>query len=106
MEKGPRLRGDRRPKGTPLTMGFTMVSVVHGSLERDAGFGDGREDPPRVFRSEEADQGDLPRTEGFAEGRAKGSAVGGDGISLRTRRAAVAADRAVAGRAGSVAGVE
>ncbi len=57
-------------------MGFTMVSVVHGSLERDAGFGDGREDPPRVFRSEEADQGDLPRTESFAEGRAKGSAVG------------------------------
>jgi hypothetical protein len=30
-------------------MGFTMVSVVHGSLKRDAGFGDGREDPPRVF---------------------------------------------------------
>jgi hypothetical protein len=29
--------GDRRPKGTPLTMGFTMVSVVHGSLKRDAG---------------------------------------------------------------------
>jgi hypothetical protein len=47
-------------KGPPLTMGFTMASVLHGSLERDAGFGDDREDPPRVFRSEEDDQGDLP----------------------------------------------
>src|SRR4051794_22213609 len=37
-------------------MGFTMVSVLHGSLERDAGFGDDCEDPPRVFRSEEDDQ--------------------------------------------------
>jgi hypothetical protein len=56
-------------------MGLTMVSVLNGSLERDAGFGDGREDPPRVFCSEEVDQGDLPRAEGLAEGRAEGSAT-------------------------------
>ena len=62
-----------------------MVSVLHGSLCWDAGFGDGREDPPGVFRSEEDDQGDLPRAESIAEGRAEGSAVGGDGIPLRTQ---------------------
>jgi hypothetical protein len=57
-------------------MGFTMVPVLHGGLGWDVGFGDGRKDPPGVFRSEEDDQGDLPRAEGFAEGRAQGSAVG------------------------------
>jgi hypothetical protein len=41
----------------PLTMGFTIVSALHGSLERDVGIGDGRENPPRAFRSEEDDQG-------------------------------------------------
>src|ERR1700722_2611118 len=87
-------------------MGFTMVPVMHGSLERDAGFGDGREDPPRVFRSEEDDQGDLPRTEDFAESRAQGFAIGGDGVPLRARRTAVAPDRPLAGRARSDAGIE
>jgi hypothetical protein len=57
-------------------MGFTMVPVLHGGLDWDAGFGDGREDSPGVFRSEEDDQGDLPRAEGFAEDRAQGFAVG------------------------------
>jgi hypothetical protein len=37
-------------KGPPLAMGFTMVLVQHGGLDWDAGFGDGREDPPGVFR--------------------------------------------------------
>ena len=41
-------------------MGLTMVPVMHGSLEWDAGFGDGRKDSPRVFRSGKDDQGDLP----------------------------------------------
>jgi hypothetical protein len=40
-------------------MGFTMVPALNGGLDWDAGFGDGREDPPGVFRSEEDDQGDL-----------------------------------------------
>jgi transposase len=77
-------RGKRTPfegvigaqKGPPLAMGFTMVPVLHGGLDWDVGFGDGREDPPGVFRSEEDDQGDLPRAESFAEGGAEGSAVG------------------------------
>src|ERR1700761_2023817 len=63
-------------KGPPLAMGFTMVPVLNGGLDWDAGIGDGREDPPGVFRSEENDQGDLPRAEGFAEGGAQGSAGG------------------------------
>jgi hypothetical protein len=33
----------------------------HGSQVGDAGSGDDREDPSRVFRSEDANQGDLPR---------------------------------------------
>jgi hypothetical protein len=52
-----------------------IALVLHGSLDRDVGFGNGREDPLGVFRSEEDDQGDLPRAEGFAEGGAQGSAV-------------------------------
>jgi hypothetical protein len=43
----------------------------HGSRFGDAGSGDDRKDPSRVFRSEEADQGDLPRVSGVAEGRAQ-----------------------------------
>jgi hypothetical protein len=44
--------------------------------------GDDREDPSRVFRSEEADQDDLPRASGVAEGRAQGDPVAGDRVSL------------------------
>jgi hypothetical protein len=40
------LRGDRRPKGTPLTQGFTMAPFVRGGLDQDVDRGDGREDPP------------------------------------------------------------
>jgi len=57
-----------------------MVPVLHGSLDWDAGFGDGCEDPPGLLRSEEDNQGDLPRVAGFAEGRPEGSALGGDRI--------------------------
>ena len=49
VEKGPRWRGDRRPKGTPLMMGFTMALGKIGGLDRDAGGGDGREDTAGVF---------------------------------------------------------
>jgi transposase len=59
-QKGPPWRGDRRPKGTPLLMGFTLALVMDGGLERDAGSGDGREDPAGVFCSGQGDQGDLP----------------------------------------------
>ena len=47
-------------------MGFTMAPVLYGSLERDAGFGDDREDPARVFCSAEEDRDNLPKAEGFA----------------------------------------
>jgi hypothetical protein len=47
----------------------------HGSQVGDAGSGDDREDPSRVFRSEEANQGDLPRVSGVPEGRAQGDPV-------------------------------
>ena len=78
VEKGPRWRGDRRPKGTPLTLGFTMAPIVHGGLCQDVGRGDSREDPPGIFCSGEVDQGDLPRDADFAKGRPEGSSVGGD----------------------------
>ena len=32
MEKGPRWRGDRRPKGTPLVMGFSILGDVIARL--------------------------------------------------------------------------
>ena len=37
----------------------------------------------RVFRSEEDDQGDLPRTEGVADGRAEGSAITGTTVTVK-----------------------
>jgi hypothetical protein len=51
LEKGPLWRGDRRPKGTPLVMGFTMALVFDGGLGRDAGGGNGREDTAGLFCS-------------------------------------------------------
>ena len=60
VEEGPPWRGNRRPKGTPLRSGFTLALVMHGGLERDAGCGDGREDPAGVFCTGQSDQGDLP----------------------------------------------
>src|SRR5205085_8286343 len=98
MEKGPRFRGDRRPNGTPLTMGFTVASGMIGGRVWDVGRGDDREDPPGVFCSGEGDQGDLPRAASIAEGRAEGAAIRGDRVSLRARGAAIAADRSVAGQ--------
>ena len=67
-------------------MGFTMASGMIGGLDRDAGCGDGREDPAGVFRSGQDDQGDLPRAEGVAEGGAQGAAVGGDGVPATSAR--------------------
>ena len=84
------------PPGRRVHSGF---HEGHGGRVWDAGCGDDREDPPGVFRSEEADQGDLPRAAGVAEGRAQGDPVGGDGVSLRARPAAAAEDRPVAGAA-------
>src|SRR5262249_30135369 len=83
MEKGPRWRGDRRPKGTPLMTGFTMALGTIGSLDRDAGGGDGSEDLAGVFCSGQGDQGDLPRAGCVAEGGSEGSALGGDRVPLR-----------------------
>src|SRR5208283_4980536 len=83
VEKGPRLRGDRRPIGTPLTQGFTMAPGENGGLDRDVGRGDGRENPPGIFCSREDDQGDLPRAADFAEGGSEGCSIGCDGVSLR-----------------------
>ena len=66
-----------------------MALVLHGGLEQDAGFGDGREDPAGVFCS-----GDRKRSRRFCRraerfrGRLcrKGPALRGDGVSLRTGR--------------------
>jgi hypothetical protein len=77
-----------------------------GSRDWDAGCGDDRQDPARVFRPEEGDQGDLPGAEGFAEDRAAGGARRGDGVRLRAEGAAAAEDRAVARGARPAAGGE
>jgi hypothetical protein len=53
-----------------------------GGQVGDAGSGDDCEDPSRVFRSEEANQDDLPRASGVAEGRAQGDPIAGDRVSL------------------------
>ncbi len=82
MEKGPLWRGDRRPKGTPLVMGFTMALVFGGGLGWDAGSGNGREDTAGLFCSGQGDQGDLPGAWGLPESGSQGSAVGGDRVSL------------------------
>src|SRR6202049_3184889 len=54
-------------------MGFTMALVMIGGLDRDAGGGDGSEDPAGVFCAGQGDQGDLPRAASVAEssGRAE-----------------------------------
>src|SRR6266704_871284 len=67
------------PPGRGVHSGF---HGGHGSWFGDAGSGDDRKDPSRVFRSEEADQGDLPRVSGIAEGRAQGDPIAGDRVSL------------------------
>ncbi len=67
------------PRGRRVHSGF---HGGHGGRVGDAGSGDDREDPSGVFRAEEADQGDLPRVSGVAEGRAQGDPVGGDRVSL------------------------
>jgi len=43
MEKGPCLRGDRRPEGTRLALGFTLARLIVGGIDGDVGGGDGRE---------------------------------------------------------------
>ena len=40
---------------------------------------DDSKDPPAIFSSEEADQGDLPRAEDLSES----DPIGGDGVPLR-----------------------
>src|SRR5204863_3390747 len=97
MEKGPRFRGDRRPNGTPLKVGFTMAPEMIGGQVWDVDRGDDREDPPGIFCSGKGDQGDLPRPASVAEGRAEGAAVGGAQVSLRAREAAFAATGSVEG---------
>src|SRR5689334_23186091 len=59
--------------------------VGTGGCVWDASRGDDCEDPPVIFSSEEADQGDQPRVEGFAAGGSEGDPVGGDGVSHAKR---------------------
>ena len=59
-----------------------------------------------LFSFREADQGDLPRAAGLAEGRTESHPIGRDGVPLRAFRAAAAADRAVARATGCAAGGE
>lgn len=83
VEKGPHWRGDRRPKGTPLLMGFTMAPRLDGGLGKDAGGGDDIEDPSCPPGAWQVDQGDLSGAWDFPEGCAQGSSVGGDRVPLR-----------------------
>lgn len=74
VQKGPRRRG--------VHNGF---HEEHGGLFGDAGSGDDCEDPACVFRSEEADQGDLPGAWAVTEGRTEDASIRGDGVPLRAR---------------------
>ena len=56
-----------------------------GSRFWDADSGDDCEDSTGLFCPGEADQGDLPRVSGVAEGRAQGDPVTGDRVSVRAR---------------------
>src|ERR1700733_12278846 len=65
--------------------GRRVHSCFHGergSWLGDADSGDDSEDPPGLLRAAEADQGDLPRVWGVAQGCAQGDPVAGDGVSL------------------------
>src|SRR3954462_15718168 len=64
----------------------------HGSRFWDADSGDDCEDPAGLFFPGEADQGDLPRVSGIAEGCAQGDPVAGDRVPVRTRSPTAAAD--------------
>ena len=68
------------PQGTRVHGGF---HDGHGSRFWDADSGDDCEDPAGLFRPGEADQGDLPRVSGVAEGRAQGGSA--DILSLIAR---------------------
>ena len=67
------------PPGRWVQSGFRRG---YGGRVGDAGSGDNREDPSGVFRPEQADQDDLPRASGVAEGRAQGDPIAGDRVSL------------------------
>jgi hypothetical protein len=83
MQKGPRLGGDRHPKGTPLTVGSQWLPMGDlGSREGDVDRGDGCEGTPGLFSAEEADQGDLPRVWAVAQSGAQSDPLGGDRIPL------------------------
>ena len=54
LQQGPRRRGDRRPIGTPLALGSTMLSGALGGQGRDAGGGEragGRDVPDGLERA-------------------------------------------------------
>src|SRR4051794_14971237 len=77
------------PRGRWVHSGF---HGEHGSRFWDADSGDNREDPAGLFGPEKADQDDLPRVSGIAEGRAQGDPVAGDRVPVQARPAAVAPD--------------
>src|SRR3954466_12391175 len=64
----------------------------HGSRVWGGDSGDDWEDPAGLFCPGEADQGDLPRVSGIAEGCAQGDPVAGDRVPVRTRSPTAAAD--------------
>src|SRR5690349_15432914 len=53
-------------QGPPWRVGPQCSRGMIGSRDWDAGCGDDRQAPARVFRSEEGDQGDLPGAEGLS----------------------------------------
>src|SRR3954447_9320007 len=81
------------PRGRRVHSGF---HGGHGSRFWAADSGDHCEDPAGGFRPGEADQGDLPRVSGIAEGGAQGGSLAGDRVPVQARLPAAAADRSVA----------
>src|SRR4051812_42242824 len=81
------------PRGRRVHSGF---HGGHGSRFWDADSGDDCKDPAGLLCPGEADQGDLPRVSGIAEGRAQSGSVAGDRVPVQARPPAAAADRSVA----------
>ena len=66
----------------PRRRGSTLASDFVGGRDWNADCGDDRQDTTGVFFAWQADQGDLPRAAGIAQGRAEGHPVERDGVSV------------------------
>jgi hypothetical protein len=80
----------------PPGSGSTLASSILRGLDWNVDCGDDRQDTPGVLFAGEADQGDLPRAAGLAEGRSESHSVERDRVPLRAVATAAAADRTLA----------